>query len=448
MKRVLACLCALAMTFAALAMPADAVGYDPSATYTVQAQCAYIVNTDTNVILYEKNSEQQMAAGGLTKLMTAALILTNYQDALDSTNITMTSAVSDYVYNTPYADVRPGETFTLRQMLYAMLLPNGNDAAMGTAYALSGNDLAGFTSQMNALSARIGTTASVWTDACGIDAGNLTTAKDMYLILRYLMGFDSFTEIAGTYLYQMPANVKHASSFNLFNTNKILSQAQGGQYYRSAMKGGKTDVSGYTDANTGTQSLVSWASQNGETYIFSILGSPDNCDTYGYSTRRPALYETDQLIDWVFSNFSIQSALDTTQPLCEIPVRYSSQTDSLLLYPADDLKTILPATADSTVTQKVYNLPDEVYAPVKQGDVVGTVSLVLAGTEIGTVDLVAGQDVSRNDFLYALAQLEAFFTGTYFKVVLVLSLLCIAGYLAWFAYQNHLRRKNNIVRRD
>ena len=145
MKKLLALFCTLAVTVSLLAMPAAAVGYDPSAVYSVQAAAAYVVNTDTNVIIYEKNSEQQMQANGLTKLMCAALVLTNYQDALDTTTFTMTSAVSDYVYQTDYADFRPGETFTVREALYAMLLRNANDAAMGMAYQLSGNDLTGFT---------------------------------------------------------------------------------------------------------------------------------------------------------------------------------------------------------------------------------------------------------------------------------------------------------------
>ena len=49
---------------------------------------------------------------------------------------------------------------------------------------------------MNTLSQRIGTTGSTWTDACGLDSGNTTTAVDMYLILRYLMSFDAFREIS------------------------------------------------------------------------------------------------------------------------------------------------------------------------------------------------------------------------------------------------------------
>ena len=62
----------------------------------------YIVNTDTNIIVYEKDSEKQVSAGGLTKYMTIALVLTNYADQLDST-FTMPFAISDYVHNTDNA---------------------------------------------------------------------------------------------------------------------------------------------------------------------------------------------------------------------------------------------------------------------------------------------------------------------------------------------------------
>ncbi len=447
MKRFLSLL--LAGLLAVLcAAPAFAVGYDPSISYNVQAESAYVVNTDTNVIIYEKNSEAPLPAKGLTKLMNIALILTYYEDELDSKLISMPRAVSDYVFRTTYADVLPGENYTLREMLYGMLLPNGNDAAQGTAYVLSGNDLAGWYTQMNALSRKIGTKNSVWTDACGIDDGNITSAKDMYLILRYLMDFDAFVEIMGSYQYKVEPHEKHAQPFYWTNTNKMLSKANGGNYFRSAAMGGKTDVSGaYPDKGINTQSLVSWAKKDGATYIFSVLNSPYTCDDYGYSTPRPALYETGKLMDWVFDNFAIQSALDTTLPIGEVPVAYSSELDHLKVYPADDLKTILPAASDSTVTQKIFNLPETVYAPVKQGDVVGTVTLMLAGETIGTVELLAGQDVHRNNVLYVIAQLEAFFTSTYFKVVLVLSLICLAVYVFFFVQASYQRKKSNRVYR-
>ena len=203
MKRIFALLLSLAVLFSCLAVTAGAM-FDPSTVYDVKAQSAYIVNTDTNIIVYEKDSTKQVSAGGLTKYMTIALVLTNYADQLDST-FQMPFAISDYVYNTNNADMRSNETFTYREAMYAMLTRNANEAAMGVAYTLAGGDLDGWVAQMNTLSQRIGTTASSWTDACGIDSGNVTCAVDMYLILRYLMSFDAFVEISGVPTFTMPA---------------------------------------------------------------------------------------------------------------------------------------------------------------------------------------------------------------------------------------------------
>lgn len=449
MKRFAALFAAFCVAFSMLAVPAAAVGYDPSTVYSVQAESAYIVNTDTNIIIYEKSSEQPVKAGGLTKLMSLALILTNYGDALDTTTVTQPQAISDYVYGTTHADIRIGETLTLRQAMYAMMLPNANEAAMTAAYCLSGNDLTGWVSQMNSLSQRIGTTGSTWTDACGIDGGNVTTARDMYLILRYLMGFDAFVEVAGAYSYDMPANAHHASGYSIFSTNRMLSKsADGGRYYHSAVQGGKTDVSGIVESKgVVTQSFVSWATQNGETYIFCVMNSPAAADVTGNSTLRPALYETLQLLKWVYDSFSIQPALDPDEPLCEVKVKYSLDTDTLKLYPADSMMTILPSSSDSTVTQKIFNLPDAVYAPIQKGDVVGSVTLLLAGEEIGRVNLLAGQDVERNSVLFTVAKLQEFFGSLYFRVVVILTVLAVAAYLVWFAVTAVRERNSKKIRR-
>ena len=438
MKRIFALLLSLAVLFSCLAVTAGAM-FDPSTVYDVKAQSAYIVNTDTNIIVYEKDSEKQVSAGGLTKYMTIALVLTNYADGLDNT-FTMPFAISDYVHNTDNADMRSGETFTYREALYAMVMRNANEAAMGLAYELSGGDLAGWVSQMNTLSQRIGTTNSTWTDACGLDSGNTTTAVDMYLILRYLMSFDAFKEISAAPTFTMPAKEKHAKSFVLLSQNVALNKTSGGRFYRSAMQGGMCDVTAFK-SDSGNQSYVSWANKDGATYIFCVMQSPDTCDDFGYANRRPALCETVKLMDWVFDSFSIQAALDTDLTLAEIPVKYSSDTSSLQLYPADSMMTLLPSTGDGSVTQKYFHLPDSVCAPVQQGDVVGTVELKLAGETIGVVDLIAGQDVSLNPLLFTVARFREFLGSLYLKVVITLSIISAAIYFLWTFLNGWNRRK-------
>ena len=95
MKRIFALLLSLAVLFSCLAVTAGAM-FAPSTAPAVKAQSAYIVNTATNIIVYENDSEKRVSAGGLTKYMPIALVLTNYADHLDDT-FQMPYAITDYV---------------------------------------------------------------------------------------------------------------------------------------------------------------------------------------------------------------------------------------------------------------------------------------------------------------------------------------------------------------
>ena len=203
LKRTLACLLAVVLLAGMFALPASAVGFTPN--FEISAPAAYIVNTDTNIIVYEKDSETQYQAASLTKLMTAILLLEEYGDDLDNTTATVSNAVQDYVYihGGSNADIRAGESRTLRQMLYAMMLPSANEAALAVAELIGGGSSSNFVAMMNARAKDIGCTNTVFVDACGLDEGNLTTARDMYLILRYAMSFDLLKEVVKTPLYNM-----------------------------------------------------------------------------------------------------------------------------------------------------------------------------------------------------------------------------------------------------
>ena len=104
--------------------------------------------------------------------------------------------------------------------------------------------------------------------------------------------------------------------------------------------------------------------------------------------------------------------------------------------------TILPSSSDNTVTQKFFHLPEAVAAPIKQGDVIGTVEICLAGETIGVVNLIAVQDVNRNPVLYGIAQFQAFLGSLYLKVVLALSAIALALYGIWWV-QNSIREQRS-----
>lgn len=417
MKKRFAGILAVLVIAVTLALPASAMqGYAPD--FEPTAEAAYIVNLDTNIVVYQKNSDTQLTAASLTKMMTMLLMLKTYQDQLDTITVEMPRTIDDILYGTgaSLADIRPGESVTLRNLLYGMELPSGNEAAYIVAFYMGGT-VENFVAMMNEEAKALGCTGTVFTDPCGLDAGNITTARDAYLILRALIQYDAFVEAAGTASYWMPANTEHTEPYIILSTNKMLTQ--GTTYYRSYNQGGKTG-----SLNAGWQNFAGWHTQNGETYISVVLHSAADESV----DPRPALTETGSLMDWVFDTFTIQSALDTTRPITEHPIRYSTETDTVMLYPADDMMTLLPSDGGAALTEQTFSLPEYLTAPIEQGDVVGTVTLSINGEKLGTVDLIAGSTVSRNQVLYTLTKVGEFFSGTYFKVVVILTLIVVAVY--------------------
>ena len=423
LKRTLACLLAVVLLAGMFALPASAVGFTPN--FEISAPAAYIVNTDTNIIVYEKDSETQYQAASLTKLMTAILLLEEYGDDLDNTTATVSNAVQDYVYihGGSNADIRAGESRTLRQMLYAMMLPSANEAAYIVADYMGGGSIDNFVAMMNEEAARIGCTGTTFADPCGLDTNNVTTARDAYLILRALTSYDIFATVVSTPSYDMGTNDRYTTpgTYVIQNTDKMLNE--GSAYYRSYVRGGKTGSLGEW------QNFAGWHTQDGISYISVVLNVPYEADP---DQARPALYETAQLMDVIFGSFTIAAALDPTQPITEIPVDYATQSDTVMLYPTDNMMTLLPKEGGAALTEQTFNLPKSIAAPVRQGDVVGTVTLTIEGEVIGTTDLIAGSDVARNQVLYTIARVGEFFSSTYFKVVVMLTMIVVAVYAFLF----------------
>lgn len=390
---------------------------------SLTAPAAYVVNLDTNIVVYEKNSETPLSAASLTKLMTTLLLLENYQDQLDSISLTAPSYVYDLIWeqstNASSADIRRGETQSLRNLLYAMLLPSGNEAAYIVADYMGGGSIDNFVAMMNDEAKAVGCTGTTFVDPCGLNPNNITTARDAYLILRALTAYDVFSTVVGTPSYDMGTNDRYTTpgTYIIQTTDKLITNSS---YHRDYTKGGKTGSLGEW------QNFAGWHSQDGESYISILLNVPYDADPEG---MRPALVETATIMDWVFDTYTIAPALDTTQPITEVRVAYSTQADTVMLYPADNMMTLLPREGGAALTEQVFNVPDQLPAPIKQGNIVGTVTLTIEGETIGTADLIAGSDVSRNQLLYTISRVSLFFSSTYFKVVVILTMLVIGAYL-------------------
>lgn len=453
MKKFSGALLALIFTF--LLLPsAFAVTFTPP--FEPKAASVYMVNMDTGAVIYEKNAHERRAPASLTKVMTTLLLLENVSD-LDGTALTAPGYVFDELFGlgASSADIWPYENVNMRSLLYAMMLPSGNEAASITADYLGGGSLTTFAQMMTARAKALGCEDTNFTCAHGLYGmaeNHYSTAYDMYLIAKECSYSENdavretFRQAASTTEYWMPLSNKHPTAdagapegkaYVIRNTNALLKPTS--PYYLAGAQGiktGSTPEAGYN--------LISVATQNGETYLLVVMGTPYEKDELGYGLAFKDSYE---LYNWAFGNFSVRPALDTTVDIAEIKVKYSSETDTLMLRPADDLMTLLPNESDETTVNKTFDLPESVAAPIHKGDVVGKVTLSLAGETVGTVELLATQDIGRNTILFVLDKIGEFFSSLYFKVLMILVGITLLLYLLYLLFVHRDNKKKRRVDR-
>ena len=153
------------------------------------------------------------------------------------------------------------------------------------------------------------------------------------------------------------------------------------------------------------------------------------------------------LYEWALPNFQVKSLVDQQEPSGEVSVHLGEEKDSVLAYPGKDFSALVPKNIEKSSILLVPELPDTVDAPVKKGDKLGTAKLMLAGEELGTIDLVAGESVNRSEFQFYMEKINEIISSTWFKIAIVAVVGLIVVYAVIAVILNQKRRKNKHVNR-
>ena len=425
-KQIKRLICIAAAAFFAVLAPLTASAQARyELPFDVNAESYILVSLDTGEIIMEKNAHQQRTPASLTKLMTSYVAM-KYTENLDEATVTQTTRHTDELFglNSSTADIRNGETLTMRQLLYAMLLPSGNEAANMVADKIGNGSKSNFCMLMNTEAKRLGCTETNFSNPHGLFSDNhYTTAYDMYLITKACYETPGFMDITTTVHYYLPANTRHADKYLISST--ISMQYKTSELYRSYIQGMKTGSTEEAGRN-----FTTVCEANGERYILVVMGAP-YYDENGNQCRTSAFEVTAQIMDYYFDNYRLKPANSLEAPVAEVELKYAKERDSLLLYPKSEVYSILPNDVDESAFQKVFDLPQQVYAPINAGDSVGTVTYYIAGEPVGTTDLVAAESYSRDTVIFLVEKTKDFISSLYFKVVLAVTAVLIIALIAF-----------------
>lgn len=178
-----------------LCVVTDEASYDPD---FVTSQAAALFDMDDREVLYSKDVFERMYPASITKIMTA-LVAIKEGDLKSRVLVT-----DDAVITEPGATlcgIEPGDTLTLEQLLYGLMLPSGNDAGAAIAVHIAGS-IEAFSDMMNEEAVRLGTTGTHFVNPHGLnDPDHYTTAYDLYLIFNEALKYPVFRQIVGTTAY-------------------------------------------------------------------------------------------------------------------------------------------------------------------------------------------------------------------------------------------------------
>ncbi len=349
---------AAAVIAAAAVCPSGALG----AEYPqVSARAAVVISADTGEIVHGVNASEKLPMASTTKIMTTLLCLESgglYEEfTVDSDAIKVEGSSMG---------LQEGDTVTKYALCCGMLLPSGNDAANAAAVRIAGS-IEAFAKMMNDRARQMGLSRTYFVTPSGLEGeGHGSSAADMALLAREALRNDIFRSICS----QSSMKVKFGSPPYdrwLRNTNKLLGMYDG--VY--GVKTGFTDEAG--------RCLVSACEREGKDLICVTLSDSNDWNDH------MALYDSS------FENVRLAEICLPQDISADI---VGGNAERLRIVPEKDTVSVTTlAGSEEDFTFTVMSSPF-LYAPVNEGDKVGSLSVSFLGREVERVDLFAAENVS------------------------------------------------------
>ena len=363
MKKIMFCMLRRAvaiMLCLSSVIPILRINVGAASDFSVNAKASVIYEPESDTILYANNGNARLPMASTTKIMTALI-------AIERENLNKKIEVDPRAVGIEgsSAYLRAGEEFTLRELLYALMLRSANDAAEAIAYAIAGS-LEEFALIMNEKAAALGLSDTHFTNPHGLDDDeHYTTALELAKITAAALEYPEFCEIVST----KTKRVEKEGLTRLFaNHNKMLSRYDG----CIGVKTGYTQKSG--------RCLVSAAERDGIKLIAVTLSCPDDWR------------EHDKMLDFGFSQLERVTVVSKDEFMRSAIVE-DGVTSSVKLGIDSDITIIKKNTDD--LPKIDIDIPQILNALVELGDAVGKIRRTYPDGHIEEFDVIALENVKK-----------------------------------------------------
>ena len=355
--------------------------YGSEGSLSLYALSAVLIDGDTGRVLYGKDENTCRAMASTTKIMTLIVAL-EYGDMNDIVD------VSSYASKMPDVQlgINEGEQYRLEDLIYSMMLESHNDSAVAIAEHIGG-DVAGFAGMMNQKAVELGLSDTYFITPNGLDASDEknshhTTAKELALIMKYCIKdspkHEEFINICQTKSHTF-TDYSGKRNFTVNNKNAFLDMMQG----VVAGKTGFTSDAGYC--------YVCAVARDDKTYIVALLG----CGWPGNKTYK--WQDTKKLINYGLETFEKRYIFDRSYPLPSVKVNDGIDCDEVDFYIDDEYSMLL---SDNDSISYEVSLPESFNAPLKKGDIGGSIIIYINDEPVKSFNIYIGEDVDKVNYKY------------------------------------------------
>ena len=338
-----------------------------AAEIETEATSAILMDAATGQILYEKESHKQLAPASVTKIMTLLVAA----DAIASGKVKLTDTVTGSANASSLGGsqiyLKPGETFTLEQMLYAIAVGSANDGCVAVAEHIDGTHEA-FVEEMNLKAQALGLKDTHFVNAYGLPAkGHYTSAYDLAIISREALNYPLVRKLTSTKEYDL-----RDGKFKLWNTNKLLWWYQGADGFKT----------GWT--NEAKYCLASTVERNGLRLISVVMGVPQ---------VRGHFAESMKIYNYGFAKYEFKQFAPVAQKLGVVKVTkgMDAEVNALTEKP-------LGATVEKGKDKNLWvetKLNPMISAPIQKGQKLGEVLLYRDDQLQASVNLIADHAIAK-----------------------------------------------------
>lgn len=336
-----------------------------------KALSAIVIERDTGEVLYEKNSNKALPPASMTKIMTMLLIM----EAIDEGKLKYEDmvTVSEYAASMGGSQVflEPGEQMSVDDLLKAIAVASGNDAAVAMAEHIGGSEEE-FVKLMNAKASELSLENTSFQNTNGLPVANhFTSAHDLAVIAKELLKYENITSYTGIYEDYLRKGTD--KEFWLVNTNKLV------RFY-PGVDGLKT---GFTqEAKYG---LTATAEKNGMRVIAVVMGAP---------TPKDRNADISSLLDYAYAHYSTNKLYERDDILGEANVTKGQEKTVQAVVP-EQVSVLIKKGENVDEAEVNIMLNEDLQAPVEKGDIVGQLVIEKEGETLLKTDLTAAEAVEQ-----------------------------------------------------